>query len=287
MPLSAMVDGELVCAPVLAPKRWDELKGRQVVLQPCGHHGFPRVSRLGTQHFVHERDSGCEHSESAEHLHLKAVVAKAVAEAGWHAGTEVAGAGFIADVMACRNGSQIAFEVQRSKQTLREYQRRQQRYAEHGVRGVWLARHIPAGYICSAELPLFVVTDWDKQPRAIVVGRELSLMAVVGSLLSGEIQWRDGVTVHQQLQEHVRLLCPACGKVRQVVIANWGRGSCDCGLPVLNQQTNPSWWERGRCCGYWGPAMLLSRWSRSTQVVQEIPAGHWCWQAGGEVRVSA
>ena len=58
MPLSANVDGELLCAPLIPDDRWNALRGQRVVLQPCGHPGFPRVSGLGTRHFVHTRDDG-------------------------------------------------------------------------------------------------------------------------------------------------------------------------------------------------------------------------------------
>ena len=81
--------------PLMDDGAWSRLRGRSILLQPCGHPA-PTVSRLGTRHFVHERDCGSHAPESQEHLHLKAVVARAVAQAGWSAATEVPGEGFIA-----------------------------------------------------------------------------------------------------------------------------------------------------------------------------------------------
>ncbi len=288
MPLSALVDSELLCAPLLSEQRWASLKGKHVLLQPCGHPGFGRVSPLGTQHFVHERDSGCEHRESAEHLHLKAVVARAAAHAGWQAGTEVAGDGFVADVLATRGQRQVAFEVQRSRQVLREYQQRQQRYLQHGIRCVWLARSVPAGYVVNPQLPLFVVRDWQREPRAVVVGREWVIADVVAALLSGRFRWQESVATQRVTSDVLRLLCPACGTSREVVVARWRSGACHCGLPVVRQQPNPGWCDRSRCCGYWGPALTLGRTSRSQFADEPVELGHWCVHAlpAGE-RISA
>ena len=276
MPLSALVDGQLLCAPLLDEQQWSCVKGQTVVLQPCGHKGFGRVSRLGTQHFVHERDSGCEHSESAEHMHLKAVIARAAADSGWQAGTEVAGQGFIADVLATREQQQIAFEVQRSKQVLRLYQERQERYRQAGVRAVWLARSVPSGYVCTPQVPLFVVDGWDGQPHAVAAGRRVAVPDLVDALLAGKVHWRGEVGAAQQTTDIVRLLCPVCGTRREVAVARWLQGRCSCGLPVAQQQANPRWWEQAKCCGYWGPAVTLGRTSRTRATEATLLIGHWC-----------
>lgn len=276
MPLSALIDGELVCAPLLDEQRWQELKGREFSLQPCGHRGFGRVSPQGTQHFVHERDSGCEHSESSEHLHLKTVVAQAVAAAGWQAGTEVVGNGFIADVLATRGDQRVAFEVQRSKQVLRDYRHRQQRYRDEGIRCVWFARAAPAGYVVGPDLPLFVVDGWDGRPTAVLVGRTLPVAEVVGSLLDGRVRWTSEIACQRQTHDILRLLCPVCGQSREVVVSRWLHGTCVCGLPVTRQQPNSAWWEKSKCCGYWGPALTLGRTSRSHPSTSRMELGHWC-----------
>lgn len=288
MPLSALVDEELVCAPLLDEQQWAQLKGHPVLLQPCGHRGFGRVSPLGTQHFVHERDSGCEHSESPEHLHLKAVIARAASEAGWQAATEVTGDGFVADVMAVAQDRQVAFEVQRSKQILRDYQHRQERYRQAEIRSVWFAKSVPAGYVMNAQLPLFVVSAWGGDPQVVVAGRMLPVTELVHSLLAGQVSWRDTVPVQQETSEVVRLMCPACGTRRDVDVSLWRQGRCVCLLPVLRQDPNPTWWEKSRCCGYWGPAIMLGRASRTKPASDELEQGHWCVQAPAQpLRVSA
>jgi hypothetical protein len=288
MPLSALIEEELVCAPLLDEQRWQELKGHPVQLQPCGHRGFGRVSRLGTQHFVHERDSGCEHSESAEHLHLKAVIAMAANAAGWQAATEVPGEGFVADVMAIAEQRRVAFEVQRSKQILREYQHRQERYRRAEVRCVWFAKSVPAGYVANEQLPLFVVSGWNGEPQVVVAGRIMPVTHMVGSLLAGQVSWRHTVAVQRETSEIVRLMCPACGTRRDVTVSRWRSGTCECQMPVLRQEPNATWWEKGRCCGYWGPALIVGRGSRAQVTSDELELGHWCVRAPAEVlKVSA
>lgn len=288
MPLSALVNDELVCAPLLDEQKWAQLKGQAVLLQPCGHRGFGRVSPLGTQHFVHERDSGCEHSESAEHLHLKAVIAVAANAGGWQAATEVPGDGFVADVLAVAGERKVAFEVQRSKQMLREYQHRQQRYRQAQIRSVWFSKSVPAGFVADSGLPLFVVTAWNGQPLVVVSGRVMPVTELVGSLLAGQVSWRASVPVCKETGEVVRMMCPACGARRDVTVSLWKQGRCQCNLPALRQIPNSTWWERSRCCGYWGPAILLDKNSRSRAAEGELELGHWCVQAPAQpVRVSA
>jgi hypothetical protein len=47
-------------------------------------------------------------------------------------------------------------------------------------------------------------------------------------------------------------------------------------MPVLRQDPNPTWWEKSRCCGYWGPAIMLGRSSRPKATTDELELGHWC-----------
>ena len=278
MPLSATVDDELVCGPLMDEGAWSRLRGRSILLQPCGHPAFPRVSRLGTRHFVHERSCGSHAPESQEHLHVKAVVARAAAQAGWSAATEVPGEGFVADVMAERDGARVAFEVQKSRQVLREYERRQATYAAAGVRAVWLVAKVPPGYQAAEHLPLFTVTDWLADPRVVVTGRTIAVNRLVGQLLAGSCRWRDVVPSAGAVVETVRLLCPMCGDLREVGVSRWLRGMCECGLPVVRQMRSADEDHR-TCCGYWGPAIALGRRTGGRTAGGPIAAGHWCLSA--------
>lgn len=278
MPLSAVVEGRIVCAPLLDEEAWAMMRTGPVTLT-CGHPGFGRTSPLGTQHFVHVRDSGCGHAESAEHLHLKACVARSVAAAGWAACTEAPGPGFVADVLAARGSSRVAFEVQRSRQVLREYERRQARYAEAGIRCVWLVKDVPAGHESGPDLPLFTVSRWDDEPEVVVSGRSMAVSELVPALLCGRCRWRPSVTSMRALRETMQFLCPMCGTRREVETARWLSGECPCGLPVLRLGHAAPLAERGSCCGYWGPGLAVGRHTRSRTQRDDIACGHWCLSA--------
>lgn len=276
MPLSATVDEELVCAPLLDDDAWSRLRGRTIVLQPCGHPGFPRVSPLGTRHFVHTRDSACATHESPEHLHLKAVVARAAAQAGWQADTEVPGNGFVADVLTRGRSGQVAFEVQRSSQVLREYERRQAGYEAASIRCVWLVARIPTGHRAGAGLPLFLVNGWQGHPRCVVSGRSVAVPAFVQALLAGRCRWRGSVPGRAVTVETLRQMCPVCATEREAEVARWSRGACVCGLPVLHSTGGIGWPQSRACCGHWGPMLTLAAAVRTEPSDREVPAGHWC-----------
>lgn len=274
MPLSATVHSELVCAPLMSDDDWNRLRGERVELQPCGHPGFPRVSALGTRHFVHTRDSDCHPGESPEHLHLKAVVARAVAHAGWTPGTEVPGPGFVADVLATRGDTRVAIEVQRSKQVLRQYRQRQDTYSAAGVRAVWLVRNVPAGHLAGPDLPLFLVSDWLGEGTCVAVGRKVAVPSLIAGLLSGECHWQPTVRAQRRLTARACLICPVCGTRRDVVVEQWLEGRCRCGLPVMRSMPQRSF--DARCCGYWGPALGVGLRHTEESVREEVAHGHWC-----------
>lgn len=276
MPLSALVDDRLVCGPLVDDDTWARVRGSAITLQPCGHAGFPRVSPHGTRHFVHVRQCGCAHRESAEHLRVKAAVAAAVAAAGWEATTEVPGDGFVADVLARRGPTRVALEVQRSRQVLRDYESRQATYEAAGIRGVWFVADVPPGHQAGPHLPLFVVRDWLTEPTCVVSGRSMPVGEVVSGLLTGACRWRATVPARSASLELLRQMCPLCGTHREVQVARWSAGGCECGMPILSPGPGLGWPDPRRCCGYWGPALTLGIRTRSGRFRGEIAAGHWC-----------
>ena len=101
-------------------------------------------SKLGTQFFAHKRRGECTSAaETAEHLFVKACIAKAIKGTEWEVSTEQRGQApdgsvWVADVMASRAAHRIAFEMQWSAQSQDETARRQEQYRSSGVRGLWL-----------------------------------------------------------------------------------------------------------------------------------------------------
>lgn len=101
-----------------------------------------RRSPRGTPYFAHKATDDCGAApESEAHLRLKRMAVEAARRNGWDAETEVDGGGWWrADVLATSGRHKVAVEIQWSGQPPEETLRRQERYRESGVRGLWLLR---------------------------------------------------------------------------------------------------------------------------------------------------
>mgnify|MGYP002867031417 CR=1 FL=1 len=112
-----------------------------------------RTSPLGTRHFAHARRGPCTSApETAEHLLAKRVVVEGIKRTEWIAKIEQEGLmpdgeRWRADVLATKGKAKVAVEIQWSRQDGDETLRRQDRYEEAGVRGLWLLRQ--------HDLPIF------------------------------------------------------------------------------------------------------------------------------------
>jgi hypothetical protein len=116
MPLRAVIEGQVVIAPLLSDAAWDALRARalerglRVELPCCDREGYLRRSQHGTRHFAHKRgkpgDPACEHEgETVHHLTAKAAIITAARTAGYLAAPEVAREGWRADVLAVPDGA--------------------------------------------------------------------------------------------------------------------------------------------------------------------------------------
>ena len=144
----------------------------------CDEHVTLKTSKLGTQFFAHKRRGECTSAaETAEHLFVKACIAKAIRGTGWEVNTEQSGQApdgsvWVADVMASRGAHRIAFEMQWSAQSSDETARRQEQYRSSGVRGLWLFRH-PSAVQVSKDIPsLHVEVQLDPPSAWVSIPRE-------------------------------------------------------------------------------------------------------------------
>ena len=177
MPLKCLLGETPVFAFNFSGEKWEQLKVenrklKHLSMPCCKAKATPKTSKLGTQFFAHAKTGGCETAaETAEHLLAKATVAEAAKLAGWTVDTEVqgstpAGDPWVADVLVSKGQSKIAIEIQWSKQVQEETKRRQTKYAESGVRGLWLMRH--PNLLVERETPTFRLC-YDEETRSFSV----------------------------------------------------------------------------------------------------------------------
>lgn len=180
MPLTALIDGKRVVSSLCEDDEWDEIvatarQGKDRVLMgysglPC----YPRVSKLGLRHFAHRRGvdaPALTAPETPEHLLAKTLIVQAAARLGWDAQTEVPAedGSWVADTLLTKEGRRIAIEVQWSRQSPGEYQRRQERYEAEGIECIWLHRHkIEFRERNTCRAPLFRLSV-DKESRTASV----------------------------------------------------------------------------------------------------------------------
>lgn len=152
MPLRAIIAGKDVLAFDLKADEWRSLRmdlrhdralGR---LPCCGAQVVAKTSKLGTQFFAHYVRRRCDAPPETEvHLAAKRAVYEGCIDAGWDAITEAVGPDgtWRADVLASRQRTQVAFEIQWSRQSEERTIERQRGLAKHRVRCCWLFRRLP------------------------------------------------------------------------------------------------------------------------------------------------
>ncbi len=164
-------EGKSLLAFDLTPTQWDQLRADNLkekhLSMPCCNAGVVlKTSKLGTRFFAHKRIGDCTLTgETEHHLKLKTIAVEVARSFCWNAETEVSGKTpggeeWIADVLATKGDAKIAIEIQWSPQTLDETLRRQRRYADSGVRCLWLMRqNLRDGFWGTEELPLAKVGE--------------------------------------------------------------------------------------------------------------------------------
>lgn len=228
MPLRAIAGQRNINAFECTDAEWAALKktyrDEGLVMPCCPSVAIPKTSKLGTFFFSHARRGECTSApESAEHIYLKTVIAKAAVEAGWSVvtewrGTTPEGEGWVADVFCQKGSGKIALEAQVSYQTVEALKERQEIYKRSGVRAAWFAysSKFKDNYLHpSKDIPFFRVKPFSAGAEPVMIGFEASLSEFVLGLLARKIVWKFDPWVYQI--HYLNDICWKCKKqVRQV-----------------------------------------------------------------------
>ena len=147
-------DGVTIQATDCDEAQWEALRvrnreRRDLIMPCCNADTVLKKSPRGTRFFAHKpsKDKARCHwkPETEVHRYLKTVALNAARNAGWTAhteepGTRPDGEEWTADVLARKGRHIVAVAIQWSGQTNDETMKRQERYRQSGVRGLWLLR---------------------------------------------------------------------------------------------------------------------------------------------------
>lgn len=236
MPLKCLdLNNRPVYAFDYSAEEFDELrrehrKAGQLHFACCDSKLGLRTSSTGLRHFYHlTPGSNCHYAaESEAHLQVKQAVLLAARAARWdaecEAQDETGGARWRADILMQRGKARIAVEIQLSRLPWDEIRRRQERYQEDGVRGLWLLKQ--DNYPVCHEVPAFQLRLGEGPPEvritppndtANVTLREFGgfwapLDSFVAAALSKNLVWSPvgelrKVDVRLRVVEHHRCGC--------------------------------------------------------------------------------
>ncbi|MEY9768582.1 hypothetical protein ABIA14_000859 [Sinorhizobium fredii] len=197
----------------LHPEAWQALiehnrKCRSLRMPCCPAEVNLRRSHRGTQHFVHKAVGGCSTAQETEaHLRLKRIAVEVARQHGWDAKTEFAGSSpsgetWIADVLAQKNSTRVAIEIQWSSQTNDETMRRQERYRQSGIRCLWLLKQ--PGFPTTEALPAALIVEHNETYSArVAYSQEMPVEAFLDAVFGG--RFRFGIPSQGRAVAHIRV----------------------------------------------------------------------------------
>lgn len=183
----------------LAPPDWQVLADRnrmeRHLRMPCCSAAVTlRRSSRRTPYFAHKAVGDCVTAPETEiHLRFKQIAVEAARAQGWDAATEVdgmspSGERWKADVLARKGDVAVAVEVQWSNQTRDETLRRQERYRQSGVRGLWLFQR-PC-YPASRDLPAAqIIVGADDACAVVSAGQRMTARSFLEAAFSGRLKF--------------------------------------------------------------------------------------------------
>jgi hypothetical protein len=154
-------DGRPVDAEAIPIQEWEILKQKSklgdFVMPCCRAPAVLKTSYNGRPFFSHLSDECATAPETVWHSTGKAAVLAALGRLGIQGkdeepGQSPTGAKWKADILFIVGGRTIAIELQRSYQHIRDFKRRQERYAASNVECYWLARKDVFLTLCGATV---------------------------------------------------------------------------------------------------------------------------------------
>jgi len=227
MPFKAKVNGKTIISIEMGDDEWNELKKAvrsnktSIKLFCCGGLAYPRMSKLGTKHFVHKTKHKCNWKpESVNHLKTKEIIFKACKEEGWNVEPEYNFNDWIADIFATSGNTRIAFEAQWSRQTDEETRIRQEKYRKDAVKGIWFFRYLPDSLIIDEKVPGFKLSKKDDNYFVTIGFNEIELSSAVKKILRGSVEFRKKLTYKRAQIAHIykfEMECWKCGRTTPVI----------------------------------------------------------------------
>lgn len=242
MPFRAIISGKSILAFALSPHEWRSLQSqlrdnRSLGQLPCcDAPAIAKTSKLGTQFFAHYAKRDCDASHETEaHRGAKRAVYDGCIDAGWNALMEDVSpdGAWRADVLARRQRTKVAFEIQWSRQSAQRTLERHRGFARHDVRCCWLFRHLPFAK-ANREVPAFkLIESSDGSSPSVTLGSGTrSLREFARMMLEGRVKFRARVSVHLE-DVHCRIRrdrCPGCKTIVHIADAVMPPLASLCGL---------------------------------------------------------
>ena len=249
MPLSCLDhSGSKIQAFDLSDDQWNVLKAQSRqssnLRMPCCDAGVVlKQSKRGTRFFAHKKVGPClTADEGEEHRQLKMLAVESARSCGWHAETEVPGVApsgepWRADVLATKGNAKVAIEVQWSGQVDEETLRRQRRYRDSGVRGLWLLRQ--PGFPVIEELPAVCIGgtiedgfhallpyQWRRMSRNDRQSRQgwksvLPMQEFLSAAFNRRLRWGQITEIGAQAEAEVLVAeadCEHCGVITDIIV---------------------------------------------------------------------
>lgn len=227
VPLRALIDGADCVSSDISCDEWRRLalhlrrRQQSAVLPCCGARAVPKTSNRGTQFFAHFKRVKCTSSaETEEHRRIKQQLLLGCRDAGWSARTEEVAADGVwrADVLARLDGRAVAFEIQWTRQSPEETERRQHIYKAAGVRGCWLFKALPRMRE-RRDVPAFALSfeNTHLDPSVRVGAHTLTVREFASTMLNGDCKFMSSLTLVAPYSVMVHLRATVCSACQNTV----------------------------------------------------------------------